>query len=192
MLGIRRHAHLPACLNEVEELRRAGGDRRLGDEQRDCGCDGLGLSRKMQRADPGQIGLAEVEDDAAAHERGRQVAFVIAGDDDQRNAAAAGDAAPGISDFEAQPSKDLEQVVRQVGIRLVDLVDQDHRGGQSDRRVVVSAEQARVSRGLLVERFPDHRRPHIGEEVGIELLQVGVLQAAQLIDVPQQRRDFSP
>ena len=139
----------------------------------------------MQRPDVRQVRLTEVEDDAAANEGGGQVALVVARDDDQRDAALAGDAAASVGNFEAQTAEHLEEIVRQVGIGFVYFVDQDHRRCERRRRLpVFTAERPRVFRRLLIERLPHDGRAYVREQVRIELLQVGVLQAAQMIDFP--------
>src|SRR4030095_7101739 len=112
------------------------------------------ISGKMERTYSGQVGLLQVEHDATTHERRRQVALVVAGDDDQRDATPAGDAAARVGDLEAQAAEYLEKIVRQVGVRLVDLVDQDHRRRQRRRlATTLGAERSWILRRALVERL---------------------------------------
>ena len=114
------------------------------------------------------VGGVQLQADAAAQEGGREVAFAVAGQDDEREVPALDPAAgtatpprvpssPGLAspsgglvgeprqlgDVELALLEDVEQVVGQVDVALVDLVDEQDAGRSEGSRAVPSGPSRR-------------------------------------------------
>jgi hypothetical protein len=73
-----------------------------------------------------RVGKADVVKEAAPQERVRQLLLVVAGDDDHRAVLGAHGLAR-LVDVELHAVELAQQIVREFDVRLVDLVDQQHR-----------------------------------------------------------------